>query len=215
MKKVRRLGSWFPLSRTIRQAAALLFGAFAAVEYHRRSSEANQTFPFWCVSLHFIYFQLPNKSRALAWFHPVSYIAALVTPVQYALLLYAKPRLENDRMEMWEVSLTTILVRAFVLFLAPLLFHALDLSSNHSSLTNSYSLKPTKPMYLWSLLSFPFFQGVFELFYPLPTSRGDELVLALDTLPPDFTPLLRYCSWGATLFGFALLYLSVLRHSYR
>lgn len=201
----------FRLSFYIRQIAALLFAATLAVEYFR-NSEMISVFSFWCLATHFIYFQLPHKSRALAWFHPLSYIAAIVTPVQYGMLLFLKPRLEYDRMELWEIQLTTILVRSFLLYLAPMVFHALDLGCNQNSLAKSYSMKPQKLMFVWSAFAYPFFGLIFDFTFPSDEQPTDAM--ALEYVGSEYVSLMKYTSLGMTLFAWVLLYLQVLRVAY-
>lgn len=206
------------LTYYLRQTAALLFGAMLAIEYFR-VSEITHTFSFWCLALHFVFFQLPLRSRALVWFHPLSYIVAVAEPVRYLILLYTKPGLERDRMELWELSLASVVARALVLHLAPLLFHSLHValaavgtgSSTHS-LVAGYSSKPRKLILGWSLLCFPLFGWIFDLACPSADAASDTL--ALERLAPDYEGVARLASGAAAAFAWFLLYFLILRRQH-
>ena len=210
-KAVRR-----PLSLRyyLRQSASLLFAGTLATEYFR-STSSTQTFPFWCTALHFVYFQLPQRSRALIWFHPLSYIAAVAAPVRYLFLLFSKPGLERDRAELLELPLPSVLARALVLHLAPLLLHALDIGTSQHSLLTGYASKPKKLILAWSLLSYPLFGWAFELVFPpgedsgLGGSSGD--VLSLERLGPELEQAARVSGIAAMAFAWLLLYLRASR----
>lgn len=201
----------FRLAFFVRQAAALLLAATVAIEYVR-SVDVLSSFSFWTLFLNFIYFQLPLKSRALAWFHPVTFVASFVTPAQYGLLLFAKPRLEYDRMEIFEISITTVLVRSFLIYLAPLCFHALDIAINRDNLAVSYSLKPRKLMLVWACIGY----GMLELafFFLGPVGDPASVAIGMDSLPSELALPGRCVTAFVSVFAALLLYLSLIKHAY-
>ena len=207
--KSTRRGHTLSWSRYVRQTAALVFAGTAALEYSR-SREMFFTFPCWCMILHFIFFQLPQKSRALVWFHPIAYIASVAAPVRYAFQLYSQPGLELNRMELWDQKLPSILLRTVILNLAPLLFHSLYLATAQQSLILGYSLRPRKLILIWSVLCYPIFGFLFELTCTQDSSNVSD-TLALERLDADLEGAARMTAFGAACFAWAVLYNSILK----
>jgi hypothetical protein len=139
---------------SIRKAAAAALGCTLAWDYFRSNGSNLQVFAVWALAIHFIYFQLPLKSRALPYFHALSFVGAYVIPALYGYLLINKPRIEVDHAELWELSPSTVLVRAVIVHFSPLLFHTLDMSAIQAHLISAYQTKPRKFIYMWSFLSF-------------------------------------------------------------
>jgi len=136
-----------------------------------RDSQNFENFSVWMLALHFIYFQLPLKSRALAFFHPASFLGASVVPACYIFLNICKPSLEKDHMETWELSWLAVLLRSMILHFGPTLFHLIDIIANQEHLISSYQTKPKKFQSAWSFLSFYMFYFVY---YVMTPSISDE-----------------------------------------
>ena len=205
----------------IRQFGALLFAATLAVEYGR----STDTFSYWTLVLSFIYFQLPLKSRALAWFHPVTFLASFVTPAQYAFLLFAKPRVEYDRMELLDISITKVLVRSFLMYLAPLCLHGLDIALNRENLLVSYSLKPRKLMLAWTVLGYAMLEVCFFFLggggeysqQGYDGGGGGEGVgtAGLEAVPAEYAGAARGVSAVVAVFAAVLLHLLLINEAYK
>ena len=198
------------ISYSIRQIAAVSCAATLAWDYCR-SPEVLGMFSIWTLILHFIYFQLPMKSRALSYFHSASFIGSNVTPISYLYLLSWKPTFEMDHVEQWDMTFESVLVRSTLVHFAPLIFHALDITVNQTNLIASYSSKPRKLMCLWSLFSFAIFGFVFEFSFP----ESEELI-ALHGIPSKtFLWYSKLISLAAALFAFFVLHMLILRRAYR
>jgi hypothetical protein len=197
------------INYTLRQAAALSCAFTLAWDY-RRDPDVLGLFSVWTLGLHFIYFQLPLKSRALAYLHAISFTACGVMLPLYCHLLMWKPSLETDRMELWDVSFSTIVTRSGLIYFAPVLFHALDVSFNQMTLIASYQMKPRKLMYGWSLASFAVFGLIYNMVYP--ESEETNNIPGIDSR--DFLLRCRILSILSTGFTFTLLYSLILRRAY-
>ena len=132
-----------------------------------------QDFCLWALIAHFLYFQLPLKSRsvehslqsspilnlsnftclmlssmtscrALAFLHPVSFTGAIVIPALYIYTLIIYPSYEVERMNKWEMTWEATICRSCMFYLAPLVGHALDISAHQHNLIVSYQSKPEK-----------------------------------------------------------------------
>jgi hypothetical protein len=194
----------FQLNYIIRQSAALLCVTTLAWDYFR-APEVLGLFSIWALALHFTYFQLPLKSRALAFLQSISFIGANVMLASYVHLLLWKPNLESDRMELWDIPYSTVVVRAFLINVAPILFHALDITANQAHLVASYQTKPKKLMVAWSLFSFGSLSVIYEFSFP----DSEEI-----NSSSGFLMRSRLVSLCASLFAFLLLYMLVLRRAY-
>jgi hypothetical protein len=122
-----------------------------------RDIEGVRQFSLWNLALHFIYFQLPLKSRALPFFHPVSFIGALAIPMIYGYRLYCKPTYEIDYAEQSDLLWNTILFRSFLINFAPMIFHVLDITTNQDRIIIFYQAKSEKGQIIWSMLGFLLF----------------------------------------------------------
>ena len=193
----------------IRQAGALTFAFTLAWDYCR-DPEVLELFSIWTLGLHFIYFQLPLKSRALAFFHSTSFTAAGVMLASYCHLLMWKPSLETDRMEKWDVPFSTILLRTCLIHFAPILFHSLDISFNQMNLIISYQSKPRKFIYVWSFISFGLLGIVYD--FTFPDSEEMSNLPGIDFR--DFLMRNRIIALASTLFACSILYSLILRRAY-
>jgi hypothetical protein len=131
-------------------------------------------------------------------------------PVMYLYLLFWKPSLEVNHMDQWELPWTTVMTRSFLLHFAPLLFHALDITSNQATLIHSYKAKPKRIMYPWSLLSFTLIGFIFEFTVPQFDDTENLQGISID----DFMRENKLFALLALLFSFAILYFLILRRSY-
>ena len=113
-----------------RQVCALVFAFWLCFDV------CNQSSVIWNVSsfhlaIHFIYFQLPVKSRALTLFHPLSIVAACVSLAEYLALLQFRPDIEQLRIDEIdglaggrELALGGVLIHHVL----PIFLHFVDLS---------------------------------------------------------------------------------------
>lgn len=196
-------------SHLIRQTAALSFAMTLGWDYFRDPSVV-ESFSIWALAIHFIYFQLPLKSKALPYFHATSFIGAGLVPVLYASLLLWKPSLEVIHMEQWELSWSTVVMRALLVHIAPLLFHTLDVTLNQVTLINSYKAKPWKLMYLWSFSSFAVVGIINE--FTFPETEDFDGLQGIDI--NDLSKRNKVISLVVLVFSFSVLYLLVLRRAY-
>jgi len=197
-------------SYLIRQIGALFCAATLAFEYCRDPSISFESFSNWALFLHFIYFQLPLRSRALAFAHSTSFIGANIIPAMYLHLLVWKPRLELNHMDQWEISWSTILTRSFLMHFAPLLFHGLDIAANQVPLINSYKSKPMRIIYPWTLLSFSLIGFIFE--FTFPENDDTDNLQGIEIY--DFLKRSKFVAFLSLLFSFTILYFLILRRSY-
>jgi len=129
----------------IRQTSALVLVSTLVWDMFREKSRYDDTeLATWTLAINFIYFQLPLKSRALAFFHPVAFISSMVTPAAYLFLLYCNPNYERLRMDDWGLSWAVMLARALFVYASPLLFHALDINTIAPKLIFAYQAKSKK-----------------------------------------------------------------------
>lgn len=103
-------------------------------------------------------------------------------------------------MEVWDCTLSTIVVRALAVYLTPPLLHVLDVAANSDALLRAYESKPWRVFLIWSLICCPLFGVVYELACPE----------AEEDLPP--TPRTsKAASLGFSALAFLLLYQLVFR----
>lgn len=197
------------LNYIIRQCAALMCATTLAWDYFR-APEVIELFSFWSLGLHFVYFQLPLRSRALAFFHSSSFVAANVMLASYLFLLMSKPSLELDRMEQWDVTYGTIIVRAFLINALPLLFHSLDVTFNQDYIISSYQTKPKKVMVTWAFASYCLLGIIFDLCCP----DSEEYNNFPGIERKDFLMRSRMISLIVTIFAVSILYSTILRRAY-
>ena len=91
-----------------------------------------------------ILFSFAIISRALAFLHPISFTGAIVIPTLYMYTLIIYPNYEVEHMNAWEMSWKATICRALMFNLAPLVVHALDISTHQQNLIVSYQSKPEK-----------------------------------------------------------------------
>lgn len=194
----------------IRQFAALTCASILAWDYFR-DPNVIESFSIWVIALHFVYFQLPVKSKALSILHAASLLGSIVIPVQYAHVLFWNPLLEINNSQQWEMPFFTIVVRSILLHLVPMLLHALDITSNQVNLVNSYRTKRPRFLMLWSLLSLPTFGFIYEFTFPDNSETMDTDGIDRN----DFLKINKVLSLGAMLFTFSLLYFLIMRPAFR
>jgi hypothetical protein len=197
------------ISYVIRQCAALVCALTLAWDYCR-APEIIELFSIWTLGLHFVYFQLPLQSRALAFFHSSSFVSANVMLASYLYLLMNKPSLEIDHMEQWDVSYQTIIARAFLIHASPLLFHSLDITFNQEFIVSSYQTKAKKMMFVWSFMSYGSLGVLFDLVNP----ENEETRSISGMEIKNFLFRSRIISLFVTIFAFSLLYSMILKKAY-
>jgi len=152
---------------SVRYAIALLLAATLAWEYLRDSNSVS-SFAVWILLFHFVYFQLPLRSRASAYFHSISFVGAFTVPILYIYLLCYRPNMEEENMETWNITWDAALLRTFLMHFAPIFCHILDISINSESIMQQYRLKPRRLMYIWPLVSFHILTFIHEFSFPEP-----------------------------------------------
>ena len=190
-----------------RKAAAMSAICTLVWELYRDFSDGIKLLSIWALAIHFLYFQRPLRSRALAFFHPLSFSAAIVIPALYAYTLVCKPSYEIDHIDMWDLSWSTIVWRSFLIHISPLTFHAIDSLRNQNVLINAYQLKPRK--FQTFLVYFGY--CIFEVIY-------DFIITDTEDLPGiskrDFSRTTKFISITVSMFSAYLLHLLVLKKAY-
>ena len=182
--------------RTLRALGSTAFAATLFWDLYR-DFERIEDFSTWSLILQFLYFQLPMKSKALAFFHPLSFCAAIAIPTMYMFTLIRNPKYEVDRIDSWEMSWNSLVCRSLLYNIAPLVFHSLDISSYQSNLIISYGSKPQKVQTLWASSGFFLFQLLHEMVYPR-----------------NFPTSMKLLSIVASGFSFFILYSLIIKHAY-
>lgn len=190
----------------VRYAFALLLAATLAWEY-LRDANAVSSLALWMLLLHFIYFQLPLRSRATAFFHSISFIGALSVPVLYLYLLYYRPNMEEENMESWNITWDAALLRTFLIHFAPLICHSADLTSNQDSIIQQYRQKPRRLMYAFPAVSFLFLTFIHEFTFPEP----DEATILDGVAREQYLQSNNVISLLSLLCGYAVLYQMVMK----
>lgn len=193
----------------IHQVAALLCAGTLAWDYFR-DPDVVGNFPVWVLAIHFVYFQLPLKSQALAYLHPVSFVGACLVPIMYLVMWYWSPVLEVQHMELWDVAWSTVIIRALLINAAPLLFHALDLIFNQTNLINAYKTKPQKVILLWAICSFPLLGFVFEILFP----ESEETRELVGITREEFLRQIKIVCFVPLMLSVAVLYALVLHRAF-
>lgn len=192
----------------IRQVAAFVCAGTLAWDYCRDPAVLGN-FAIWTLLVHFAYFQLPLRSQALPYLHPASFIGACLMPVMYLLVWVWSPSLESLHMEQWDLSWITVVVRALLINIVPLMFHVLDITVNRKHIINEYKPKPKKLGLIWSFCSFPLLGLTFELFFP----ESEELNDLKEIDRESFLKLNRIVCFVALLVSFSVLYVWILRRA--
>lgn len=194
----------------IRQTAALVCASTIAWDY-LRTPDIMGVFSIWVLCSHFIYFQLPLKSRALPFFHSCSFIGAAVSPWVYGYLLLWDPSIEINRMNTSDMTFEVIIIRSVCINVAPLIFHALDITVNLKVLQHSYMKMPKRLMYVFSFISFGILGFVYEVMCP-----ESEEYEGLDALHKrTFIWRSKMLSLTVSVIAFFILYTLILKPAYR
>ena len=149
----------------MRRISAVLFALALAWDFTRRGGD--ETFGFfsnWSMLLQFAYFQLPFRSRALAFFHTTAFLCAVCVPFSYLYMLLRDPHIELRRSEQWDLSYSTVIARTVFMHFGPLLLHAIDVTMHQSQIVASYQSKSRRLMVLWAFVSYAALSLVFELY---------------------------------------------------
>lgn len=156
-------------SKTIRYVAAFICVVTVAWDYCRWE-ETLFSFSTWVLLIQFVYFQLPLNSDAVSFFHPCAFVGSCAIPMAYLYLLWVNPFFELNHIDLWDVSLQTIIIRSALVHFAPMVFHTLDMTINQAHIIASYQKKPKSFMCLWALTSFALFGLLFEVFMVVTNS---------------------------------------------
>lgn len=193
----------------IRKVASLSCAVALAWDYVRDPNF--EDFSLWLLCIQFIYFQLPLKSKALPFLHTIAFIGATISPVMYGHQLLWKPQLETSKLESWNISWSTIVLRSFAIHIAPLIFHILDSTANQFTLVHSYERKSPKLMYIWTFASLITLGFAYEFSYPDAEDVGD--LRGISTY--EFLSRNKIASGLGFMFSFLVLYLLILRRAYK
>lgn len=194
----------------IRQLAALIFAIAFAWEIFRDQLNL-ECFTTWVLALHFIYFQLPLKSRALSFFHPISFFGAFCKAIELWIHLLYKLNYIQSQVEVFEISLGAVIIRTGLIYLVPLSCHLIDVTNNSAYIILSYQTKPKKFQYIWSSLSFLAFGFIFDFFYPSNTSDDQDVQ---GITPLTFSRLKKLTSFIGSVFAFLVLFVLILKKAY-
>lgn len=210
-----------------RQFAAILFASTLALEIMRISNDIDiplnsnintlsnimNMFYKWILMIHFIYFQLPIQSRFLPFAHSLSFVAANCIPMSYLLLLSCKPNIEQEHMDEWELSWQVIIIRLLVIYILPIIFHALDLVSNQHILIISYSEMTKQTAIIWTSISFGILYLLYELFIGFE-SDPDFLNMKINISFLVFMRIHKIIMIIGNIFAYIILHFLIFRHSF-
>jgi len=180
-------------------------GALLVWDLYRDSTRI-QDFCSWALIVHFLYFQLPLKSRALAFLHPISFSGAIVIPTLYMYTLIIYPNYEVEHMNAWEMSWKATICRSLMVNLAPLVVHALDISTHQQNLIVSYQSKPEKAQTTWSFVSFFLLELVHEVAYPVTNDKFGGSA-------KSFSGMMKLICIITSCFSFLVLYQTIIKHA--
>lgn len=195
----------------IRQLAALIFAIAFAWEVFRDQQNL-ECFTTWVLALHFIYFQLPLKSRAISFLHPISFVGAFCTAIELSIHFLYKLNFIQNQVELWEISLGAAIIRTALIYCIPLLCHFVDMTIHSSFIVQSYQTKPKKFQMMWSFLSFLAFGFVFEFFYPNNSSSDEQDIQGIT--PTTFSRLRKLTSVIGSIVALLVLSASILKRAY-
>lgn len=215
----------------LRRLAAVCFAATLAWDYSARYDYVFGYFSTWSLLLQFIYFQLPNKSRALAFIHSIAFICSTTVPLHYLYALLWDPFIEVNRATDWEVSYSTVIIRSILVHFVPMFFHAVDITTNQALLITTYQWHPRRLMVLWSISSYFLYSFVYDFVnsdnskiyetVALPARSEDSSVSEFTDSSLDGLVNSRLLNWGKLVepfvffvFGFFLLTMLILRPAY-
>ena len=150
--------------------------------------------------LHFIYFQLPMRSRTISYFHPMSFITSIVIITNYITLLLYFPEYEAKYLESTDMSMSTLLLRNFCIYMSPCILHFIDITWNQELLILSYEFKPWKIYIPWSMLCYPLFGMMYEFTFP-----------QLEDTEYDINEHSHWVSFASAAFALLMLYFLIFR----
>ncbi len=188
-----------PFLSKLRYVAALTSAVLLATDYYRNPFIFT-SFSIWILILHFIYFQLPLKSKAMAYFHGVSFIASIVTPCMYVYLLYFHSSIEQEHMEEWNLPPTTIYLRTAAIYVAPIVYHTIEISTCSPIIVASYRNKNLSLVALWTFAFLATLSVVYEFTFP-ESDDTDSLHLVEKDYYFRFQKVIFF---GILLFSFAI-----------
>ena len=191
----------------VRYSSSLVLSCVLIWDLYRDFQEGIKKLSIWALMIHFLYFQLPLKSKAVAFFHPISFSASVVIPALYAYILVCKPSYELDHVDMWDLSWRTIVCRSFLIHFVPLIFHTLDVTKNQEILINAYRMKPRK---LQEFLAY-FGYCIFEIIFEFTITETEDLP---GISKRDFSQKTKIISVACSFFSSYVLYLLILQRAF-
>eukprot|EP01039_Chlorochromonas_danica_P005120 gene5120-5626_t len=192
-----------------RKWVALIAVLTFAWDYYRDLTTFS-SFALWALVLQFFYFQLPLHSRAIPYFHSITFIAAFIIPASYLFLLLWKPSLEQQHMEMWSLHWTDVLIRSFLVHFLPLIFHLLEVGFHNDELVRAYRPRAKQVMIVWPLLAVPVLSIICEFTFPT-TEDTEDLP---ESYQEEFWRENKLVSLCALAVAYALLWKTVLYPAY-
>lgn len=206
--------SW---SKVFRQLSAIVTAITIAGDYYRDPSSSFSSLATWGLASQFIYFQLPGKSRAFAYFHSTAFLYSIIIPISYIyFIVFYDSSLEINHMNDWDYEWTTILLRSFMMHFLPMILHIVDMVSNRNSIISAYRSRPKRIMVLWPALSILAVSLCYELLSIENTDDEVELSLTVSQAKlEDFYRTNKILSIGTICCGYMLLYLFVFRNAYQ
>jgi hypothetical protein len=195
-------------SVAIRQTSALVLVSTLVWDMFREKYRYEAELATWVLAINFVYFQLPLRSRALAFFHPLAFMTSIVTPTCYLFLMYCNPNYEHQRMNDWDMKWSAMAVRSLLMYAAPLVCHVMDVGSIGTKLVFAYQGKSRKLQIGWCILGFFIVDGIHFLLHP---NRHDMSLLGVGE---NFSLLLLNVKTISVSLAFFALYMLVLRDAY-
>lgn len=110
-------------------------------------------------------------------------------------------------MDQWELQWHTVIVRAILVHVAPLVFHALDVASNQTKLVSSYHAITKKLIFTWTCISF----SIFALLHDFTFPDDDEITNLQGISKVEFLLRNKFIFLIANIFAVLLLYFLILR----
>lgn len=199
-----------PLSYYVRRFAALSSAILLATDYYR-DPLIFTSFSIWILIIHFLYFQLPLRSKALAYFHGVSFIASILSPCLYVYLLYFHPGLELEHMKSWNLPSYTIYLRTGAIYFAPALYHFMENVLYNQHIIASYRNKSITVIGAWTIAFLFTLSFIYELTFP-DTEETESLQ---GISKEDYFRFQKLIFFSILVLAFALYYQFILREALR
>jgi hypothetical protein len=162
----------------------------------------------WTMLMNFIYFQLPLKSRALAFFHPLAFSTSIVSPVSYIFLLYCNPRFEYARLDDWGLTFNAVVIRSCLVYGVPIILQAIDIGTIQGLLITAYQNKIRQVQIAWTMSAYFVIDMLHAFIYP---DRYNKINLGISDTSAWHLFTVKIATASLAFF---LLYLFILRYAY-